>query len=565
MLFKRFFITVIFMVLLAGSKLPGEEKKPENKPVAPPSESFSSPPLAPVKTESPRDTMRSFMKSMAAYQTQKEKKEPLAATSLNDAVRTLDLSEIPAINRQESAREVALLLKEVLDRVIVIDYSKIPQEGSEFVLNTPRWRLKDTEIVISRQAEGDRSGEWLFSAQTVARAREFYEKVRNLPYLKGTTGGAGYQDLWEHEAFPMPQWMREKFLGLFIWQWLGILIAIFLGFTMRTLFSWIGALILKMARKTQTDWDDKLVEAMVSPTALLAACGIWLLAVKVLGIRGSTQTVVNVGLQVLISICLIWIFYRLVGVLTQYIRLRASRSDSRLDDQLVKLVSSSLKTFVVVFGVLLAAQNMGVEIFSLLAGLGIGGLAVALAAKDTLANFFGSIMIMIDKPFQVGHWVIIGAIEGTVEEIGFRTTRIRTFYNSLISVPNSNIATTGVDNLGVRTYRRIKTTLDVTYDTAPDKMEAFVEGIKAIIQAHPDTRKDYYHVVFNDFAESSLRILLYFFLIVPDWSKELVERQKIFLDIIRLAEQLGIKFAFPTRTLHVEAAVGQVPGLEAGS
>ena len=512
-------------------------------------------PLAPVKTESPRDTMKTFMYSMDAYIKAKKAKSPLAASHIGDAVRTLNLSDVPAINRDEVSRESAILLKEVLDRVIVIDYGKIPSEGSDFVSQTPRWRLKDTEIIISRVDEGDRAGEWLFSPATVARTREFFEKVRHLPYLEGTTGGADYRDPWQEEAIPLPQWMRNAFLGLIVWQWFGILLAIFLGFAMRSLFSALGTVFLKLTAKTPTIWDEKLVKALIAPSALLSATGMWMLGAKLLGIRGSALTVINIFLQLLLSFSLIWIFYRAVGVLSDYIKHRSQRSDSSLDDQIVKLISSSLKTFIVVFGVLLAAQNLGVEIFSLLAGLGIGGLAVALAAKDTLANFFGSIMIMIDKPFQVGHWVIIGNIEGTVEEIGFRTTRIRTFYNSLISVPNSNIATSGVDNLGLRTYRRVKTNIDITYGTRPDRIESFVEGIKEIIRNNPYTRKDYFHVVFNDFAESSLRIMLYFFFAVPDWSMELVERQKVLLDIIRLAESLEIQFAFPTRTLHIENAL----------
>src|SRR5690606_2130508 len=141
--------------------------------------------------------------------------------------------------------------------------------------------------------------------------------------------------------------------------------------------------------------------------------------------------------------------------------------------------------FVVVVGALVGAQNLGIEVFSVLAGLGIGGLAVALAARDSLANFFGSIMIMVDRPFRVGHWIISKGEEGIVEDIGFRSTKIRTFYNSVVSIPNSELAIAPVDNMGLRRFRRVRTTIGVTYDTPPEKIEAFLEGIKNIIKANP--------------------------------------------------------------------------------
>ena len=194
---------------------------------------------------------------------------------------------------------------------------------------------------------------------------------------------------------------------------------------------------------------------------------------------------------------------------------------------------------------------------SVLAGLGLGGLAFALAAKDACANFFGSIMILLDRPFNIGDWVIIGETEGSVEEIGFRSTRIRTFYDSLITVPNSILANANIDNMGQRNYRRIKAFFGLTYDTPPEKMEAFLEGVKNIVKANPYTRKDYYHVVFTAYGNFSLDVMLYCFSKVPDWSAELVQRQNIYLEILRLAEKIGVDFAFPTQTLHMESFPGQ--------
>jgi MscS family membrane protein len=162
-------------------------------------------------------------------------------------------------------------------------------------------------------------------------------------------------------------------------------------------------------------------------------------------------------------------------------------------------------------------------------------------------------MILFDRPFQVGDWIIVGVAEGTVEEIGFRSTRLRTFYNSVISIPNSELMNAKVDNMGRRQYRRLRTTLRLTYDTPPAKLKAFVDGIKEIILKHPQTRKDYFHVVFNDYGPSSLDVMLYMFFEVPDWTEELLAREQVLTDILTLAESIGVSFAFPTQTLHIES------------
>jgi MscS family membrane protein len=251
------------------------------------------------------------------------------------------------------------------------------------------------------------------------------------------------------------------------------------------------------------------------------------------------------------DIIIFWIIYRLVNVLCDYLTHLTAKTKNTFDDQLVPLVRKSLKVFTVIIGVIFILQNNGVNVTAFITGLGIGGLAFALAAKDTLANLFGSVTIFLDRPFGIGDWIKAGDAEGIVEEVGFRSTRIRTFYNSQISVPNSVMANAEIDNLGRRQYRRVYTMLNLTYDTPPKKIEAFTEGIKAIIRANPKMRQDYYEVHFNNFGAHSLDILVYAFFRVPDWSEELQQKHHFFLQIVRLAADLGVDFAFPTQTLHI--------------
>jgi MscS family membrane protein len=270
-----------------------------------------------------------------------------------------------------------------------------------------------------------------------------------------------------------------------------------------------------------------------------------------------------VAVKVLASISAIWASFRVVDILHTLMIAKAKRTENKFDDLLVPLITKSLKVFVLVIGVIFAADNLNIDVTSLLAGLGLGGLAFALAAKDLLGNFFGSLTVLLDRPFTIGDWVIIGDVEGTVEEVGFRSTRIRTFYNSLITLPNASLTTTTIDNMGVRRFRRMKTMLGLTYDTPPEKIDAFCEGVRELVRLHPYMRKDYYQVYFNQYNAASLDILVYVFWHTPDWNTELRERHRFLLDILRLAKQIGVEFAYPTQTLYLKQGDGE-PASPAG-
>jgi MscS family membrane protein len=196
-------------------------------------------------------------------------------------------------------------------------------------------------------------------------------------------------------------------------------------------------------------------------------------------------------------------------------------------------------------------QNLEVDVASLIAGVSLGGLAFTLAARDTVANLFGSVSIFADQPFQVGDWVVMQGVEGVVEEVGMRSTRVRTFYRSVVSIPNAKVADGIVDNYGARDSRRTFITLGLQYDTTPEQMEAFCDGVRAILAANPAVKKDAYHVYFSGFGDSALNVMLYFFFVVDDWKDELRQRHLVFLEILRLASALRVQFAFPTRTLHL--------------
>lgn len=224
---------------------------------------------------------------------------------------------------------------------------------------------------------------------------------------------------------------------------------------------------------------------------------------------------------------------------------------SSIDSQLIRLVLR-LITFIMAIAIFVTgADRVGLPAYSVLAGLGVGGLAVALAAQQTIANLIGSLIIMLERAFSVGDSIKLKDTEGVVESVGFRSTRIRTLHNSLVTIPSSQVVSSMIDNMALREYRQIKFDLNLTYDTPIEKIKDFIEGIKQIIESNPSTRKNNFQVFFYQFRLHSLDILLDFFIKVPARMDELGERQRIFFDILSLAEVMEIKFAFPTQTLHI--------------
>jgi MscS family membrane protein len=351
----------------------------------------------------------------------------------------------------------------------------------------------------------------------------------------------------------LPDWSFEQFFILDNWQWIGLFAAVVLGFAVRSLVATGFGFLTYFTKKTKNQWDDRIVKVIAKPFGTIVATVFWYSAVHLIGIDGVALNAIKILLQIVASLSLIIISARVADVALDFLEIWARKTGSNMDDQIIVLLRKISKILVWVFGALIAIQNLGLNVMSLVAGLGLGGLAFALAAKDTAANLFGSIMIFIDRPFRVGDWIITNGAEGKVEEIGFRSTRLRTFNDSLVSIPNSVLSTENINNLGLRRHRRLKSVFCITYDTPPEKIEAFMEGVKQIILANPVTDKKDFHVAFNEFGESSLDIVLYCFLKVGNFEDELVEKSRILMEVLRLSAALEVSFAFPTQTLHLES------------
>lgn len=352
----------------------------------------------------------------------------------------------------------------------------------------------------------------------------------------------------------LPTILNES-MSIAVWQWLGLAVLVVLGVVADKGVTWLSSRSLVRWQQQRPDYQS-LETNLFRPLGLLAMALIWVVGLKLLALPEGVNSILTVAAKLFMSLAMVWTAFRLVTVLNVILTQKAADTPHKFDDLMVPMVSKSLKLFVVIAGLIFIANNLNIDVTSLLAGLGLGGLAFALAAKDLLGNFFGSLTVVLDRPFHIGDWVVIGDVEGSVEEVGFRSSRIRTFYDSVITLPNALLTTSKIDNMGARHYRRMRTTLSLTYDTSPEKMDAFCEGVRTLIQMHPYMRKDYYQVYFNEYAAASLDVLVYVFWQTPDWSTELRERHRFLLDVLRLAKQLGIEFAYPTQTLHIKQDTG---------
>ncbi|MCY4644961.1 MAG: mechanosensitive ion channel [Bacteriovoracales bacterium] len=317
--------------------------------------------------------------------------------------------------------------------------------------------------------------------------------------------------------------------------------------------AYLSALLVRLLKRYGLPMGDKNDLKIVTTPLAVSAFFTLIYGAHPLPLAfGTWSSVVARFSQIGLTVAVTWALIGLVDVLSLYLEKKARSTKNKFDDVLVPLLRTSGKILVISIGVVLIGQSLAVDITGLIAGLGIGGIALALAAKDTLSNFFASITVILDRPFEIGDWVALeSGVEGTVLRVGFRSTRIKTFYDSEISIPNSQLGNLHCDNYGRRKYRRFSTKIGVQYDTPPEKIEAFCEGIRNLILQCPHSRKDYFHVYLNEMGDSDLKILVYIFWEVKDWSQELTERHRFLIDVLRLAKSMGIEFAFPTQTLHL--------------
>lgn len=504
--------------------------------------SIPAPP--PESLQSPRASMETFIHAMNDIKRGE-------ADAIETALSSLDLSNINSLVKKERGQTLAWLLLEAIDKTRVIDFKDIPHKTRKKEWIFARYGKED-EKKIALKLQHDKR--WLFSAETLEQLPDIVNLLKNKATLViNNKENIQHQPLSLRLQSELPDYLKTQLLSLYYWQWVGILIFILLGILADRIFSGIARILTRIiSQHAHARVYQQIRNGLFRPFGLMVMALIWWLGINQLSLPEPVLLVLLVAVKFFASISGVWGAYRLVDLFSAWMQKNAAQTENKVDDALVPLAKRTLKVLITVIGLIFIANNLNINITGLVAGLGLGGLAIALASKDLAQNLLGTLTILIEGTFSVGDWVVIDDIEGNVEDISFRSTRIRTFYDSLITLPNANLITNSVDNLGKRRYRRLSTKLEITYQTPADKVEGFCEGIRELVRLHPYMRKDYYQVYFNGYADSGLEILVYVFWETPDWNTELREKHRFLLDILRLARKMDIEFAYPTQTLFMQ-------------
>lgn len=441
----------------------------------------------------------------------------------------------------------AIQLKQILDSGgFFVYFNQIPTEANyiDSLVNravyTP-FPKKMPEIYLEKT-----NGKWYYSQETVANIPNLHKKV--YPF------GA---DLLLNN---MPRMGQSKILGLAVWQYFGLLIMLVLALLIHLVLSrTLNPLVRKLSQSRL--YPSLIQKETISKIARLLSIllVIWLIKIflPVLLLPVKTSIFAQNTIKVVSTILIILIALQIVNIFIKYTLKFTRTTESKMDEQLVPIIKRSIQAVIIIGGIIHLLQILDVNITALIAGLSIGGLALALAAQDTVKNLIGSAMIFADRPFQIGDYIESSGHAGTVIEVGFRSTRVQQSDSSIITIPNGSMASTSVTNKGVRVYRLFQMNLGVTYDTPLSLLKLYIEGLKKIVHAHPNTKKDGYYIHLNNLADSSINILFRVPLEVPDYGGELKVKEELLFSILALAEKIGVRFAFPSTTLYMEEFPGK--------
>lgn len=537
--------------------------------------------LAAPDLSSPRATLTTFRTSVqrahdllgAAYADYRDdatfavseavsRKVTQAGLLLRRAVATLDLSQVPAVNRAKTGMETALLIQGILDRLPPTPDDDIPDAAAVKAAEAARtpiadWTLPYSDIRIVRMAEGPKAGQYLFSAGTVARAQEFYDAVRTYADRPGTsadffefytlTPGDLLPPKWYLWIEELPDWTRASFAGQAIWQWAGFavtLIVLFGGW-------WAVSRVRRRSTSAPVSALRRFGGRLVMPLLLILVCALALRIISgELNITGWPFLVTTVTLHAIAYLAAAWVAYLLALGIAEWI-ISSPRIDPTSIDASLLRISSRVVGIAAAIGVIFyGATDIGISVYGVVAGLGVGGLALGLAARPTLENLIGGLILYADRPVRVGDFCQFGSMMGTVEEIGLRSTRIRALDRTLITVPNAEFSNMQLINHTRRDRTMLRTTIGLRYETTREQMNAVLDGIRALLLANPDVAHDTVRVRFRHLGDYALGVEVFAYVNRASNSDFLEVQEGLLLQIMKIIEDCGTAIAFPSQTTY---------------
>lgn len=363
----------------------------------------------------------------------------------------------------------------------------------------------------------------------------------------------------------IPEFLTQTYFENTVQQYAFFVLFLFLGLVLkRYIGGYLGGILFRLLGKSANElgrarFDDRLRK----PLNQLVFFGAVFLAAQQLHFPSSwnmasteefgLRLFLTKGFSLVYAYIVFWTLLRLIDFIGEIMIRRAAATDNKMDDQIVPFAIEIAKVLIIILGSLTVMSSVfDVNVAALATGLGIGGIAIAMASKESLENLLGSFTIFLDKPFTYGDVVTVNGFTGTVEKVGFRSTRIRTFDKSIVTVPNKNMVNAELDNLGVRPIRRVKFNIGLTYGTSVEQIKSIVSQLEEMIDAHPKTTTGDARVRFQEFGGSSLDILVIYFVDSPNWDLLIDTRQEINFSIIEIIQANGSDFAFPTTSVYLE-------------
>jgi MscS family membrane protein len=499
----------------------------------------------PETLESPRATFTTFLDAMNEV-----------PPNTSKAATTLDLSALPQIIHETQGTTLSIQLVAILNRTKYIVLSKVPDDpdGPDYVLEISQPKKKDlanlSPIVIRKTEDGS----WKFSPQTIESIPGTWLLVKDEPVIKNLKDIQLNQSIyvsWADQNLS-ETWLTPKFLGLAYWQWVALLIALLASYIAGLIVRVVVKLIIRLRTgRFGSELSKVTLDSAGHGFSLLTIGTIFAAFVRGLQLVPDVKAATLFIALVFQTIGIAWLAMAIMEFTIN--RLTPKVADAERAEKLFLPILRNLgRIIIIALALLFFLERIGFNITGLIAGLGIGGLVVALAAKDSVENVFGSLTLILEMPFQIGDWVKSDGIEGIVEEISLRSTTLRTIQDSTILVPNSKFISNAIENMGRRRYRRLKTTLGITYDATPGQIEAFVKELRTYALEHPKTWDDKINIAFNDYGPSSLDIVFIVYIDAPSYAEELLVREQLLLGVMRIAEETGVQFAFPTQRMIID-------------
>jgi MscS family membrane protein len=531
-------------------------------------------PLRPPDRSSPRAALATFLEAgdaAGAFMAGEYLRAPSRAgfrrlVTLGDAAaQSLDVSGMAPAARAKTARAATLALYGTLSRIELPPPVSIPGPDSAGVppaTNVARWVVPNTEIALVRVESGPRSGEYLFSPETVARAESFYARVQERPYtrpvplpnLREIVVGSGGWMIPHAWTEALPGWLRKPLGGQAIWKWCGL--AVVLGG-----FGLGAGLAFRLSRRGSDDrpFLKSLAQAALPAYFLAGTPAAAYLALVQLNLRGGVGGAVVMAATAVMFLAGAWISWRIAPVVAEAIIASPRIKPESIDAHLIRICTRLLGMLGGATLLAMGADRLGLPVYGIIAGLGVGGLAIALAAQPTIENLIGGLSLFADRPICVGDICRCGDAEGTVEAIGIRSTRLRGVDRSLAIIPNATLSKEAITNLTERDRILLQTVLGVRYETGPDQFRALLGGIRALLLNHPRIAAEGARVRFTGFGASSLDLEVFAYVLTGDWAEFLAIREELLLRIMDLVGECGTGFAFPSQTVYLAQDEGPEP------